>query len=49
MRVLDPRLFAEGDAQELAEPLGDVVGEPVAVEHGDDVIVVGEEGEVASG
>jgi len=32
---------AEGHTQELAEALGDVVGKPVAVEHGDDIIIVG--------
>ena len=36
-------LIAKGHAQELAEALGDVVGEPVAVQHGDDVVVIGRE------
>ena len=32
--------LAKGYAQELAEALGDIVGEPVAVEHGDNIIVI---------
>ena len=35
--------LAKGHAQELAEALGDVIGEPVAVEHGNDVVVIGRE------
>ena len=32
--------LAKGHAQKLAEALGDVVGKPVAIEHGDNVVVV---------
>ncbi len=38
-------VVAEGDAQEFFEAFGDVVGEPVAVEHGDGVVGVGQEGD----
>ena len=45
-QVLAEMRLAEGHAQELAEAVGDVVGEPVAVEHGDDVVLVRHEGRV---
>jgi hypothetical protein len=32
------------DAQEALEPLADIVGKPIAVEDGDDVVGVGGEG-----
>ena len=37
-------LFAEGDAQELLEAFGDVVFEPFAFQHRDDVVFIGYEG-----
>ena len=39
-QVLAEMRLAEGGAQEQAEAFGDVVGEPVGVEHGDDVVFV---------
>ena len=36
-------LLAEGHAQEQAEAFGDVIGEPVTVEHRDHVILIGHE------
>lgn len=40
LQVLAEMRLAEGGPQEKAEAIGDVVGEPVAVEHGDDVVGV---------
>ena len=39
-QVLAKGVFAKGHAQELAEAVGDVVGEPVGVEHRDDIVLV---------
>ena len=33
-------LLAEGDTQEAAEPCGDVVNEPLTIQHGDHIIGV---------
>ena len=44
LEVVLVMLLTKGHAQELAESLGNVVGEPVAIEHGDDIIFVGDEG-----
>ena len=43
-QVLLKLRLAKGHAQEFAETLGDVIGKPVAVQHGDDVVGVGGEG-----
>ena len=45
-QVLAEMVLAEGHAEEQAEAFGDVVGEPVGVEHGDDVVLVRHEGGV---
>ena len=43
-QVLSQRVLAEGHTQELAEAGDDVVGEPLAVEHGEDAVLVRDEG-----
>ena len=43
--ILPQRRFAEGGAEEFAGAENDVVLEPLAIQHGDDAVLVGDEGE----